>query len=282
MNFLRLIVLAIFTLMGFTIYGIVNEQEYLLSLGHILSLPLVGLWYGTKRNWTTEPTDYLVYFAFLLGSFADSVIIIDWGQMGKFLSISISLIMNLLLLMIFRKEGTRIYSEKLRDLPKVIIPVVIIFLFFGYILMPSVPASIYSVSIFYAILEVLLVTHGFFRTARGRSYLWVACGVSLVLLKDAIYSFHFFIFNGTKTYLYAIQYPLNILSYFMIAIGIAINQDKQKNTNKLSIFQYFKNRIKVIFNIIYSLFNKFNKAVLVKLKNIFVLKQLNTIREEVK
>lgn len=256
MKLLRLIVIAIFSLIGFTIYGIVNEQFFLISLGHIISLPLVGIWYGTKRNWSVESTDYLVYFAFLLGSLADSVIIIDWGQTGEFLSISISLIMNFLLLIIFRKEGTRIYSEKLQDLPKILIPVVIIFLFFGYILMPSVPSSIYVVSIFYAILEVLLVVHAIFRLVRGRSYFWVISGISLVVMKDAIYSFHFFIFNGTKTYLYAIQYPLNILSYFMIAIGIAINQDKQESLKKSSIFQQIKKRVYVILNFINSFYKK--------------------------
>jgi hypothetical protein len=273
MNFLRLIVIAIFSLIGFTIFGILNEQKFLISLGHIFSLPLVGIWYGIKRNWSTESTDYFVYFAFLLGSLADSVIIIDWGQKGEFLSISISLIMNLLLIMIFRKEGTRIYSENLQDLPKVLIPVLIIFLFFGYILMPSVPSSIYVVSIFYAILEVLLVIHGFFRTVRGRSYQWVISGIFLVVLKDAIYSFHFFIFNGTKTYLYAIQYPLNILSYFMVAIGIAINQE---NLKKSSLFQQIKKRINVILNFI----NSFdNKTISSPSKKMFELKRLNTCQE---
>lgn len=275
MNFLRLIFIAILSLIGLTIYGIVTEQKLLLSLGHVFSLPLVGIWYGTKRKWSIEPIDNLVYFAFLLGSLADSVIFIDWGQKGEFLSISISLIMNLLFLMIFRNEGTRIYSENLQDLPKILIPVVIVFLFFGYILMPSVPASIYVLSIFYAILEVLLVTHAFFRTVRGRSYLWVILGISLVVLKDAIYSFHFFIFNGAKAYLYAIQYPLNILSYFMIAIGIAINRDKQKTLNKLSIFMQIKNRVKIILKFICSIYNKIITRLF---KKMFELKRLITLQ----
>jgi hypothetical protein len=246
MGFLKLITILIFTLMGFTIYGILYEQKMLLSFGHIFLLPLVGFWYGIKRNWSLKPIDKIMYVAFALGSFADSVILIDWGQTGEFLSISISLLMNLLILIVFRKEGTRIYSDKMQDVPKIAIPVIIIFLFFGYVLMPSVPNSIYLVSILYAILEVLLATHGFFRIAKGNSYLWVIFGVSLVLFKDAIYSFHFFIYNNTKLFLYAIQYPLNIFAYFMIAVGVALNQDNKNISKKESVWQFIKNHIKLL------------------------------------
>lgn len=247
MNFLKLVTLLIFTLMGLTIYGILHEYQILISIGHILLLPLVGLWYAIKRNWAVTSIDKTVYLAFALGSFSDSVILIDWGKTGEFLSISISLMMNLLIIIIFRKEGTRIYSDKLTDFPKIAIPGLIIFLFFGYVLMPSVPSSIYLVSVLYAILEVLLVSHGFFRIAKGKSYIWVIFGVIMVLFKDAIYSFHFFIFNNTKTYLYAIQYPSNIFAYYMIAVGIAINQNKRNIASKTSTWLYIRNLLKLLF-----------------------------------
>lgn len=234
--------------MGLTIYGILNEYQLLLSVGHVLLLPLVGLWYAIKRNWSWKSIDKTMYLAFILGSFADSVILIDWGPTGEFLSISISLMMNLLIIIAFRKEGTRIYSDKMQDVPKIAVPVLIIFLFFGYVLMPSVPNSIYLVSILYAILEVLLVSHGFFRIAKGKSYLWVIFGVSLVLFKDAIYSFHFFIFNNTKIYLYAIQYPLNIFAYFMIAVGVALNQKNKELVRKESVWLSMKNHLKLLFH----------------------------------
>ena len=246
MSFLKLITILIFALMGVTIYGILREQQLLLSLGHVFLLPLVGFWYGVKRKWALNPIDKIIYWVFALGSFADSVILIDWGQTGEFLSISISLVMNLLIIMIFRKEGTRIYSDKMQDLPKIAIPFLIIFLFFGYVLMPSVPNSIYLVSILYALIEVLLVTHGFFRIAKGKSYIWVVLGVSLVLFKDAIFSFHFFIYFNTKLYLYAIQYPLNIFAYYMIAIGVALNHNNKGSIKNESIWQFIKNHIKLL------------------------------------
>lgn len=234
--------------MGLTTYGILHDYQLLISIGHILLLPSVGLWYAIKRNWSWKSIDKTMYLAFALGSFADSVILIDWGRTGEFLSISIASMMHLLIIIVFRKEGTRIYSDKMQDVPKIAIPFLFIFFFFGYVLIPSVPDSIYLVSMMYALLEVLLVSHGFFRIATGKSYLWVIFGVIMVLFKDAIYSFHFFIYNNTKIYLYAIQYPANILAYYMIAIGVAINQNNRKAVSKLSIWIYIKNSFKLLFH----------------------------------
>ncbi len=248
MSFQKSVTVAIFSLTGLTIYGIFNGEELLLSLGHILLLPMVGIWYGVKRQWALNSIDKIIYIAFLLGSLSDTIILIDWGQTGEFLQISVSLMMNLLLIIVFRKEGTRIYSNKMQDSPKIIVPSIIIFLFFGYFLMPSLPTGIYFVTILYAILEVLLITHGFFRLAKGQSYTWVAFGVSFVFFKDVIYCFHFFIYNNTKPYLYAIQYPMNVFAYFMIAIGVAYNQSNEGSVKNVSVWQFIKNHIKLIFS----------------------------------
>ena len=193
MSFQKIISIIIFFLTGITVYGIINEKEILLSLGHLLLLPLVGIWYGIKRKWALNSIDKIIYLAFLLGSISDTVILIDWGQTGEFLQISISLLMNLLIVIAIRKEGTRIYSSEMQDSPKIIVPAVIIFLFFGYFLMNILPTTLYFVSILYAILELILIAHGFFRLAKGNSYKWVVFGVIFVFLKDVIYSFHFFI-----------------------------------------------------------------------------------------
>ena len=244
MNLLKSITTAIFTLISLTVIGILIKNNIMLSMGHLFLLPLVGFWYGTKRQWSASYIDKLAYATFALGAFADSVILIDWGQTGEFLSISVSLIMNLLIIMIFRKEGTRIYSDKTKDIPKIVVPALSVFLFFGYFMIPSLPTSIYFLSIFYAVLEVIFVAHGLFREAKRTSYLWIAFGVVLFLLKDVIYGVHFFVYSGTKPFLYAIQYSLNIFSFFMIAIGIAINQENTEKTKSETLLEYLRNYLK--------------------------------------
>jgi hypothetical protein len=243
---LKLVTLLIFILIGFTVYGILYEQNTLLTLGHVLLLPMVGFWYGIKRKWSLKSIDKVMYCAFVVGSFADSVILVDWGQKGELLSVSFSLLMNLLIMVAFRKEGTRIYSDKTQDIPKVVVPALLVFLFFGYVLRLSVPNSVYFISILYAVLEALLAAHGYFRSAKFNSYLWVVFGVSLVLFKDAIFSFHFFIYNNTKLYMYAIQYPLNILAYFTIAVGIALNQEDGNTSEKISNWRFLKSKINLL------------------------------------
>lgn len=245
MRLINIITTLIILLTSATIYGILYHNDLIVLLGHILLLPIVGVWYGIKRRWSINSIDKIVYVAFLLGSVSDAVILLEWHQISEFIQISISFLMNLLLLIVFRKEGTRIYSNKITDSPKIILPAAIIFLFFGYFLIPSLPNSIYFVTILYAILELLLVAHGFFRIAKGKSYLYVALGVSFVILKDVIYSLHFFVYNNTKPFLYAVQYPLNILAYFMIAVGIAYNQNSNSGFSNNDFWVLNRNKIKL-------------------------------------
>ncbi|MDZ7936449.1 MAG: hypothetical protein U5M51_16120 [Emticicia sp.] len=101
-----------------------------------------------------------------------------------------------MLIIIFRKEGTRIYSEQAKDLPKLLFPIFIIFSFFGVVLIPILPNIIYFLSIAYAIQEMILVIHGLFRKAKGKSYVWVAAGVCLIIIKDVVYSYNFFVYQN--------------------------------------------------------------------------------------
>lgn len=267
----RLIALIIIFLIGSTAFGLFNDITVFVFLGHILILPMVGLWYGFKRKWQTTSIDLAVYLAFFVGSFSDSIILIG-GQIGEELQIIITIIMHTILIVIFRKEGTRIYSDKLQDLPKLLIPISIIFVFFGIYMIPILPNAIYFIAIIYAIQEMILVSHGLFRSVKGNSYRWIAVGVCLNMIKDILYSYNFFVYDNKIISLYIIEYSLSTTVYFMIAVGIALNQDKMSTKIEESLWQYIKNRIKLLLNfhhltIFLSFVFKINQVVISKVKS---------------
>jgi hypothetical protein len=256
MNINRLISLVILSLIGLTAFGLFNNNSFLISLGHIFILPMIGIWYGFKRNWATTSIDIATYATYLVGSFSDSVILLG-EETGEMLQIIMTLIMHMILIIVFRKEGTRIYADKLKDLPKLVIPVSIIFVFFGTVLIPILPNIIYFIAILYAISEMLLVAHGLFRQVKGKSYIWVATGVILIMLKDVLYCYNFFIYQNKILPLYIIQHSLSGIVYFMIAIGIAINQNKNRVVGNTSIWNFIKNSFKFLF--------KFNNILHIKI-----------------
>lgn len=245
MNINNLIALLIAILIGLTIFGLSNNTPVLVTIGHIFILPMIGIWYGFKRHWQITAIDIAVYTTYLVGSFSDSFILFG-GQIGETLQISMTLLMHMILIIIFRQEGTRIYSEKLKDLPKILVPVSIIFIFFGTVLIPILPDIHYFLLIFYAIQEMILISHGLFRQVKGKSYWWVAVGVSLILVKDMLYCYNFFVYQNKILFLYIIQYTLSATVYFMIAVGLAYNNQNRKQEK--SIKQYIQNSIKLLLN----------------------------------
>lgn len=247
MNLNRLIAILIVSLIGLTAYGLSTGNILLISVGHICILPLVGIWYGFKRQWRTNSIDKAMYAAYFVGSFSDSFVFID-GQIGETLVISMTIIMHTLFIFIFRREGTRIYSDKQKDLPKLLIPITIIFVFFGVVLIPILPEVVYFLTIFYCIQLMILVSHGLFRQVRGRSYIWVAIGVVLMMVKDILYSYNFFVYQNSILSLYIIQYSLSTIVYFILAVGIAYNQTNEEPSENLSVWQFIKNHIKLLFN----------------------------------
>jgi hypothetical protein len=246
MIFNRLIAILIVLFIGLTAYGLSIGNTLLVSLGHIIILPLIGIWYGFKRQWQTNPIDKAMYAAYFIGSFSDSFALIG-GQIGETLVISMTITMHMFFIYIFRKEGTRIYSDKQKDLPKILIPITIIFIFFGTVLIPILPEVIYFLTILYCVQLMILVSHGLFRQVKGRSYVWVAVGVVLMMVKDILYSYNFFVYQNSILPLYIIQYSLSSIVYFILAIGIRINQINEDKTASESVLQFIKNHIKLLF-----------------------------------
>jgi hypothetical protein len=247
MNINRLIAIIIVLMIGLTAYGLSTENSLLISLGHIAILPMIGIWYGFKRQWRTNAIDKAMYAAYFVGSFSDSFVLVG-GQIGETLQIVMTIVMHTLFIYIFRKEGTRIYSDKQKDLPKLLIPITIIFIFFGTVLIPILPEVVYFLTIFYCVQLMILISHGLFRQTKGRSYVWVATGVLLMIIKDILYSYNFFVYQNSILPLYIIQHSLSATVYFILAVGIAFNQKNDSKVDDTTVWQYIKNHIKLLFS----------------------------------
>ncbi len=245
MNLNRLIAILIVLFIGLTAFGLSTDNTLLISLGHIFILPMVGIWYGFKRRWQANPIDIAMYAAYFIGSFSDSFVLIG-GQIGEALQIVMTIAMHALFIFIFRREGTRIYSGSQKDLPKLVIPITIIFVFFGVVLIPILPEVVYFLTIFYSIQLMILISHGLFRRVKGKSYYWVATGVLLMIVKDILYSYNFFVFQNSILPLYIIQYTLSSIVYFILAIGIAFNQPDENKIEDISFWNAVKNQVKLI------------------------------------
>ena len=95
---------------------------------------------------------------------------------------------------------------------------------------------------------MILVSHGLFRQVKGKSYVWVATGVVLMILKDILYSYNFFVYQNSILPLYIIQYSLSTIVYFILAVGIAFNQKNDPTSENVSVWQFIKNHIKLLFS----------------------------------
>jgi hypothetical protein len=228
----EIIFILIIFLLFQTIFGIVVRYHSLFIIGHLLILPMVGIWYGYIRHWRYEIVDKYIYLAFLVGAPSDIMVFLKLGERGSFIQISLTLIMNLLFILVFRREGTMIYINKFREMPKLVFPAMIVIMAFGLLVVPLVTDSLYFILIFYSVIEILLMSHGYFRPIKGMSYFWVALGVTFIFIKDVLYCINFFVFENTLPQLYITHYILSVIAYFMIALGIAINQNNNNETFK--------------------------------------------------
>lgn len=263
MKLSKVLVFLIVFITVLTSVGIYYNLDFLSASGHLFLMPLIGFWYGIKRNWQFGPIDRLMYLAYFIGSFADSLILIDWGTLSEFLQINTTLVMHFVFILVFRNEGTLVYTNRFKEVPKILLPALIVVLAFGSFVGPLVTDSLYFILIFYSVLEIILMSHGYFRPFKGKSYFWVAMGVTLIFLKDVIYCVHFFLLENSHPMLYMLQLSMSTFAYFMVAIGVSIAQNsnnenryekislkgikdsltgifksKQKNNTQTSIYEY--------------------------------------------
>ncbi|GGD48719.1 hypothetical protein GCM10011514_11030 [Emticicia aquatilis] len=106
--------------------------------------------------------------------------------------------------------------------------------------------------IIYAVEVTILAILGYFRPVPRKSYWFVAIGVSVLILKDILYSYYFYVFKGNQHSLYIPLYWSNAIGYFLVIYGIAINQNanngKYEKISIKAIVEASKNVFKTLRN----------------------------------
>ncbi len=238
----RLAFVSLILIILFNSYSFLNESSiFFRIIGHGLFMPMLAVIYGIKRGWKLGLTDLLMFLACLIGSLCDVVIFLDLSVKGEFLQITTAFFVHLILIIIFRKEGAYVFNINNKHFLKILIPALCSFLFFGFVLLDILPNLLYFVAIIYAVQITILAVLGYYRPTSAPNYFLVALGVSFIMLKDILYSYFFYIYQGTNHLLYVPLYLSNALGYFLIVYGIALNQNDNKQT-------FVKISKKIIFN----------------------------------
>lgn len=215
---------------------IYEPSEIYKILGHMLLMPMMGLVYGILRGWQFGKVDQMILLACVIGCFGDGIIFFDLNEKGQFLQLVSAFFVHLIFIVIFRSEGAYVFNIAKTNILKVVIPALIVFFFFGLVLLPVLPNVLYFMAILYAIEVAILAVIGYFRPASNRKYWFVAIGVTLIILKDILYSYFFYVYKSSQHSLYIPFYVFNALAYFLIIYGIALSQnEKQQVYGKISI-----------------------------------------------
>jgi len=219
----RVITVLLAILVIFNIYVFLNESRAALLIGATLLMPLMGVYYGFARLWATTGIDKLMYFACFLGAFSDLSIYLNYNNQGELTQIALTCVVHFVYIVIFQKEGTRVYNLQLKNTLKLVIPAGIVFFFFGFVLLKVIPDTVFLVTVLYAFELFVLLALGYFRPVNKKSY-WVGVmGVTIILIKDILYSEFYFI-NQNKL-VHAVMDVTNALAYYSITLAVALNQN---------------------------------------------------------
>lgn len=233
----RLAITFLILLIAFNSYSFVGEMPlYVKIVGHALFMPFLGLIYAINRNWQFGQVDQLIFWLCIVGCIGDTILFFDLNTRGEFLQIVATFFVHLIFIVIFKKEGTIVFGiENSLNILKVIIPASISFFFFGFVLLNVLPNVVYFGAIIYAVQVTILAILGYFRPTTKRNYWTVAIGVTVIIFKDVLYSYYFYVFQGSQHLLYIPMYWSNAIGYFLIIYGISIHQNEEKiNYEKIS------------------------------------------------
>ncbi|GAB2643152.1 hypothetical protein GCM10027035_41550 [Emticicia sediminis] len=234
---IKIAITFLILLITFNSYSFVEEVPlYIKIIGHSLFMPFLGLIYGIKRKWQFGQVDQLILFVCMIGCVGDIIIFFDLQEKGKFLQIVAAFFAHLVFIIIFKREGAYVFTSNSNiNILKVIIPVSVSFFFFGFVLLNLLPNVLYFGAIIYSVQVTILTVLGYFRPTKNRSYWAVAVGVSVIIVKDILYSYYFYVFKGSFHSLYIPMYWSNAIGYFLIIYGISLNQNEEKsNYEKIS------------------------------------------------
>lgn len=226
---------------------IYEPSETYRILGHMLLMPMMGLVYGILRCWQFGKIDQMIFFVCVIGCFGDGIIFFDLNEKGQFLQLVSAFFVHLIFIVIFRNEGAYVFNIAKTNILKVVIPALIVFFFFGFVLLPVLPNVLYFMAIVYAIEVAILAVMGYFRPVPNRKYWFVAIGVTLIILKDILYSYFFYVYKSSQHALYVPFYIFNALAYFLIIYGIALSQNGKKQVHEKISIKLILNSLNFVF-----------------------------------
>lgn len=224
-----LILLVLLNSFSFTIV----ENPVVRLLGHGSFFLTVYLLFASLRKWSFMAVDFRMLLACLIGSIGDIVLFLDLGVAGEFLQLCATFFVHLIFIITFQKEGAHIFKINNTNILKIAIPSIIIFFFFGFVLLNTLPNILFFLVIFYSVELTIMIVLGYYRPTKSLSYWSVSIGVTLILLRDLIYSFFFFIYHREHPLLYIPLYICNALGYILIFYGIALNERNSEHRKKI-------------------------------------------------
>lgn len=139
------------------------------------------------------------------------------------------LVEHQLYISIFRLENTKLTSFLSSKNYKITIPILLFFfLFYGFLMMPSVPESLFILTIFYCVQLAILGAISTLREVAKESYKWVIVGISLLVISDALTSLDLFVPSVSSQYV--LIRVLFLSSKVFLAMGLIYTlnpQDKE-------------------------------------------------------
>jgi len=172
------------------------ETYFNIFLG--LFIPVLMVYYvGKKKNQNLDIENAVIGGLVLL--FTSDILELSYFKDFAFkdkIQIVLHLLVQFLFLKVFRKEGAILVQESKVDVLKIFVPVLIIFLMFGYFVFEENEIVNYFLMIAFAIQLVIFLILTMFRPVNNYSFYFGVAGVSFLLL----YGLFYFLFSFGPNY----------------------------------------------------------------------------------
>lgn len=207
-------------LLIFTIELIVHfsfPKPYNLALKPVF-LFYVGYIYYQKTS-CSRKKDILFVASLLFSMIGEFLFEFRISQMVQVFILIVYLVEHQVYISIFRLENTKFSNFVSKANYKVTVPILLFFfLFYGFLMMPSVPESPFVLTIFYCVQLAIMGTISYLRKVNSQSYKWVIIGMIFLVTCDALTSLNLFVadFYGQ----YVLIRIIFLASKVMLATGL--------------------------------------------------------------
>lgn len=143
--------------------------------------------------------------------------------------IILQFIIQLLYFFIFRREGARVVQEDEKDNFKIFLPVILVFIVFGFYFLDESNTFFYVMFVLVAIQCLIIITLALFRPVNNYSYYLGVIGVVLLFFSNFFYLFYFF--KSSNTTMFTLSTGFYVISQILLfeSIGKAIQINEVKD-----------------------------------------------------